>query len=433
MPTGMNPGSRWALLCAMSEGDAFVIDRYVEHTIDWSRTPDGHYYSNKAPGPALIAFPIFKALDLWQTRGISDRAERDRRRFFMRGANMRLLSFLFQVIPFLLLAFWWVRRLEKNGVSAQGVSAAAMALLLGNTACIFLNSFFGHGFTAVCALGLLAAGVVGSVGLSAFFFGWAVLSDYSAAVFFVPLLFYWVPAFLKSRARARWVLHLCLGASLPGVLWVVYHTLCFGGAFAIANSFQNPIFVDHDVARLWGILSLPDPLVAWQLLFGSARGLLWTQPWVLILLLGPLLVRLPRPAAFSFVAFGLLFLVNVGFNGWHGGNSAGPRYLSAGLVLMGVTLGLLWDRFRPSWQTGLKLAVSLSVLFQLVLLSVYRMPLLEPLWRFYFGELTGEKWTTPAARLAITLPIALVLIQRTWRHTRKERASRDSFSPAEVN
>lgn len=429
MPVGTNPGSRWALLCALSEYGRPIIDEYVEHTIDWSRTPDGHYYSNKAPGPALMALPVFKLLDLWQTRGIADRVERDRVRYLQRGNNTRFLSFLFQVIPFFALVFWWLRRFERGGLSREAVAGATMALLLGNTASVFLNSFFGHGFTAVCTLATLAAATQGAVAIAAFAFGWALLSDYSAAVLLVPLLFYWVPDFRASNRRVRWLGRLALGAAIPAGLWVAYHEVCFGGPFTIANAFQNPLFVEPASARLWGILSLPDPAVAGQLLLGPTRGLLWTQPWVLLLFSAPIWIRLGREASFAFAAFTLFFLINASFNGWHGGDSAGPRYLSAGLVLMGVALGMLWDEFPRPMRIGLKVTVSLAVLFQLVLFSVYRMPHNLPLWRFYADELTGEKWATPATRLALLVPIALFLIYRTWREPRSSR----SFSPAAAN
>ncbi len=433
MPVGTNPGSRWALLCALSEEGRLAIDSYVNHTIDWSRTPEGHYYSNKAPGPALLAFPVFKLLDGWQTRGIADRAERDRIRYLQRGNNTRLLSFLFQVFPFFALVFWWLRRLERQGVSRDAVAGAAMALLLGNTACVFLNSFFGHGVTAVCALATLAAAVQGSVAAAAFFFGWALLCDYSAAVLLLPLGLFWIPDFRASPARGLWFLRLVVGAAVPAVLWIGYHQICFGGPFTIANAFQNPLFIEPDASRLGGILSLPNPVVAWELLFGTARGLLWTQPWVLVMLAAPWLFPIDRAARFAFVTFALLFAVNAAFNGWHGGDSAGPRYLAAGLALMGVALGLVWDGFSSPLRAALRFTVSVAVVFQLVLFSVYRMPHYQPLWRFFRDELVGEKWATPVSRLALTLPIALLLIYRTWRERPNKSPSSRPFSPAAAN
>src|SRR5688500_16840383 len=77
---GVNPAARWATLSAMSQRGTFEIatpllvektadgkfllppgsekTNTVETTVDWSKSPDGKYYANKAPGPAFIAFPF---------------------------------------------------------------------------------------------------------------------------------------------------------------------------------------------------------------------------------------------------------------------------------------------------------------------------------------------------------------------------------------
>jgi hypothetical protein len=54
---GTNAASRFAMLRAMSTRCTFQINRYLDWTVDWARTPDGRYYSNKAPGAALVAVP----------------------------------------------------------------------------------------------------------------------------------------------------------------------------------------------------------------------------------------------------------------------------------------------------------------------------------------------------------------------------------------
>jgi hypothetical protein len=59
---GVNVYSRWATLASMAEDRSYAIDNYVSVTADWSRTPDGRYYSNKPPGPMLAGFPLFLAL-----------------------------------------------------------------------------------------------------------------------------------------------------------------------------------------------------------------------------------------------------------------------------------------------------------------------------------------------------------------------------------
>src|SRR5688572_23679361 len=69
---GVNAASRWLAMRSMCEQGTFTIDHRIEGTIDWARTPDGHYYSNKAPGPMLLGLPAFAIIDqiprLWDGR-----------------------------------------------------------------------------------------------------------------------------------------------------------------------------------------------------------------------------------------------------------------------------------------------------------------------------------------------------------------------------
>ncbi len=446
MPFSTNPKSRWTMLSALAEDGSPRIDAYYKASVDWARTPDGHYYSNKAPGPALLGAPLFAFLDAWQTRGISSREERDRVRRDMGGSNLRLLSFVFQIVPFFLLTLLMLRHLTKSGASRGARSAATIALLFGNTACLFLNQYFGHGCAAVCALALYLAVLQGRVGLSAFFFGLGALCEYSGALLLIPLLPFWIDSLRRSTHRAQWVGKFFAGAALPAVVWIAYHTYCFGGPFSIPNQFQNPAFVEQtaDRANLWGIFFFPSLEAVWGLTLGWSRGLFFTQPWVLLLLVSLFAVPTLRREVFAarhrgdlalpLLFFVLLFMMNSSFNGWHGGSTAGPRYLSSGLVLLAPVLGLVWDRFPPRLQRLAWVLIGLSVFLQILFLSVdTALPKSGvPLWRFYFDQLAGPNWHTPALRLAIGISLALALFYWTWSGRLKESGyqSKAAFPPA---
>ena len=62
--TGLNTNvmSRVALMLAISERQSFEISPWQSLTLDWAKTPNGRYYSNKAPGPSLLAAPFFAIL-----------------------------------------------------------------------------------------------------------------------------------------------------------------------------------------------------------------------------------------------------------------------------------------------------------------------------------------------------------------------------------
>lgn len=427
MPVGTNPASRWAALCALAEDGSPRIDAYLEHTIDWARGPDGHYYSNKAPGPLLIGYPVFKLLDYWQTASEPDRNIRDGIRYEMRGPNLRVLCFLFQIVPFFFLALMWWKKWEGWGGSRRAREIGLITLLMGTTATVFLNSYFGHGMAAVSVLALAYFACAGAVFWSAFFFGIGVLCEYSVGLLILPLAFFWIQSFWAAPRKGIWICRFFGGALFPALLWSAYHLYCFGGVLTLANQYQNPLFVEPAGKKLllWGILSLPNPHIAWSLLFGMDRGLFWTQPWVLavaVLLIGSLpLKKAPgqKEAIGAFVALILFFLLNASFNGWHGGSTPGPRYLSPVLPLVSFALVFLWDSFGKITQTIVAGLVLGSVVSQILFLSVYGLPpQSEPIWLFYWNAFKLNPYGTTGLRLAVGWSVGIFLFYLSLRATR---------------
>jgi hypothetical protein len=146
---------------------------------------------------------------------------------------------------------------------------------------------------------------------------------------------------------------------------------------------------------------LPDFNILKELLFGSMRGLLYTQGWVLAAIASVLIFvvlgrfkkayaitdRLLRDSAiFSFVGLALLLEMNCSFNGWHGGSSAGPRYLSIILPACAVTAGLSYSRapefLRQAMVAGLAMATALAILVFGV--ATILAPETGPLFGIYF-------------------------------------------------
>jgi hypothetical protein len=416
---GTNPRSRGAALVALVEEGSLRIDSYVHYTVDWSQTPDGHFYSNKAPGPVFIAFPLFWALDRIQTWGVTNRLERDQIRERRINGNMRLLSWLLQVLPFLFVAMLWCRYLERQTVSLATRILSLCALLFGNTASVTMNSYFGHGLASIFMLLCLLAVCQRQIGLAAFAFGWAALSDYGAAVYALPLaVLLW-----KEAREIGWISagkQIVLGAALPAVLWVAYHSSAFGGPFTLPFRFQNPVFVDKasETIHLWGVLGLPSGAILFELLFGYLRGILWTQPWVFVVLSASVLLllrRIPqslsRPIAVVAAGFVLLLCMNASFGGWHGGASPGPRYLSVGLVLFAPILGLVGDRLSPTVSAFAWITVTLGAVCGLFILSAYDFPAdNQSVWSFIWSNLTVHHPGTALLRLGVSLPILFWLL-----------------------
>ena len=422
---GVNAWSRIALLFSLTEDHSFRIDPYIDKTIDWAKTPNGHFYSNKPPGPAFMAYPFYAPADFLLTSHLDSRVARDEARFAQVFNLQTLLSVLFQMAPFLFLFAVTLQLLEKEKVSKDALEITSLSMLFGNTAVVFMNSFFGHAVSAWILLGSFLALLYQRYRWFGFLFGWAVLTDYSSIILLFPSL--WI---LTRDSDTRWHLlyyRIVQGALLPLFLWIVYHSQSFGSPFAIAHQFQNPIFVDVSDKSLFGIFHIfPKPKILFELLFGYRRGILWTQPWVFLVLIFGIShcrVNFKRPGdpkstiqlllPFSIGSFILLLLVNSAFGGWHGGGSAGPRYLSGVFPLLGLSLGLLYDSLGPGWKKTAWITAILSALFTLVALSISVTPPQElPLWPYYFHRILHDFTPSMALRLAIGLSLLFVILCR---------------------
>ena len=426
---GVNPASRFAALAAMSESHTFRIDSYRDWTCDWARTPDGAYYSNKAPGPMFLAFPLTFVLGAGSVAHPPS--------LFYRT----LVALLLQVLPYVLLVILCIELLACAGVSVAGQIFAGVAALFGNTATVFLNTFFGHGLAAVFFLGLLLALVKRRyfwIGACA---GWALLCDYGVAAMLPGLAVAGIATWqLESSGKGRALAAAALGALLPGVLWVWYHTVCFGSPWSLPFKFQNPAFVSggagssgaggHAGIQLWGLFELlPPPSIAWALLAGNKRGLLFTQPWLLLVLGGVVAALFRRwrarrrlasgtsdtgqpswfPAVAALAVLGLfgVFWMNAGFDGWHGGGSAGPRYMCMVFPLFAILGGLVYDRW-PRWGRSLLWAtVAIAVLLRaLIFAGDLRAVYTRSIWGVYLRNLGAATW--PSAWLHLLFFAAVV-------------------------
>jgi hypothetical protein len=367
-----NPYARFATLMAVAEDHSLAIDVYQGTTCDWARTPDGRYYSNKAPGPTLMALPFYLPMDALVVAHAKDRKLRDALRLEGRAALLDYLAIGLQAIPFALLVMLAASLLAARGVSRPAIELCALAMLFGNTASLLMNMYYGHGTAAVLTLGLAFALLDRRLFLAGLLFGLDVLTDYGTALFLPILLaIVLVPSGRDIKTGLARLGRFALGGLGPLLVFAAYHAYCFGGPFTLPNKYQNPVFVDTHAKGLWGVINfLPSPSIAYELLFGAKRGLLVTQPWVLLLaaLLLPWAwlrrgwtaqrreaTRLMAPLAFG--GFLVLFAMNASFGGWHGGVCPGPRYLGAILPLLGFVLGLCYDTFPKPVRIALWLSV----------------------------------------------------------------------------
>lgn len=433
-----NEMSRFATMRAMAEQGTFKINDYVDWTIDWSQTPDGNYYSNKSPGAMLMAMPVFFVLDYF--------AKFDRKQKFKNGLKTSkvtstprvVISLVFQIIPFLiitLLLYEWTKSIP-NGMNPSYYSLlfGALAILYGNTASQFMNFYFGHGLTAHLLMFMTYFVLKRRYGLVGLFFGFSLLNDYSVALF-LPALLWWI---ISTEKNITWIKDFVIGGIFPGVLWVWYHTVCFGSPFKIPNMFQNPLFQDvtHEEKNLWGIFSLGVSHTNFiKLLFGAERGILFTNPWILITIVQGAYLALRKKLnqtetqlyVFSVSSFILLLIMNAQFGGWHGGGTSGPRYLSIIFPLLAFASIFLFEKSGTIGKSLFGLGLAVSVAFRALVYGSRATALNgQDLWPYLYSDMLSKesyKGVTKFSLFLITLMIATYISIYLYKRNKKSTQS----------
>ena len=334
----------------------------------------GHFHPNKPPGASFLALPGYWLIlhverwlgidpDRWWTLTVNS--------WLTTVCSVGLLSALGCVLFF---------RLARDfaGGALWPAAAATLAFAFGTTFFPFGTILFDHNLTAVL---LLAAfyflrGSAGSAWLLAgLCAGFAAITNYVAAVPGAFLGLYALLALREKVAPLGWrrAILFSLGVIPPFLLICWYGWVNFGSPFKLANDFQNPLFKDPSGALgMFRLFQSSADVI--QFVYVSAvitlspyRGVFCLAP-VLILGVWGLIVWLREKthvaeARLCLAIFGFFFLVNASFNGYHGGFSAGPRYLVPGLPFLALPLVVAFHRRR----TLASILALLSIAQQLLL------------------------------------------------------------------
>ena len=354
------------------DAHTFRIDRYLYSEAKQMNTPDwseygGHYYSNKSPGTTWFGVALLAPVYPLERRlcpdgdGISPRAE-----IF----NAWYLNFMMGVLPtaFSVLALAGI--LLKLGASEARAYPGALLIVLGTAVFPFASTLMAHSTVAACLVFSLWSYLRGgrfSLAASGAWFGAAVLFDYSAGLL-LPLAL----IFLVFRERGRvWQF---LAGGLPfAALYCVYNAMCFGGPFSFAAQYINPVYrTEGDAAG--GLLSLPNPWLLLELLFGARRGVLAASPFLFFAIPGFIYLwregGLRRGLALLMsLSFLALLLMNASFNGWHSGASFTARYMVPVFPFVGILA--VMAPLKPGWRRGLFVLLAAVSLLNMFAVSAY--------------------------------------------------------------
>jgi len=403
---GWNQNSRLDLVRAIVEQGTLRIDDFHENTGDKALV-NGHYYSDKAPGLALLAVPAARAVQALLRAAEVDPAS-------PRGViDLAYCVTLFGVALPMAAAcgclFWIAMQL---GSSLNAAAFAALALGLATPMWAYSTLFWGHAlagaclvFAFACALRLRAntdsEGDVFwglAVGLTA---GWATVTEYPSAPASVMVAVLALALVWKDGRRRRWRVALGLGSgALPCVIaLLVYQHAAFGSLFHPSYAYYPPGAFPWMAHGYLG-LTYPRIDVALKLLFGCRRGLLFTGPVVLAAPFGlKLLWKQPAthaPAVAATFIAGYYFLFHASFSSWPGGWSYGPRYMAAGLPLLCIGLAPVWDYARPAFRIVIGALTAAGVGLALMAVAVTAQPPDEfhcPLRQFYWPSFWAGKFS----------------------------------------
>jgi hypothetical protein len=394
---GWNQNSRFALVRAVTNDWSLRIDPYEGNTGDKAYF-EGHYYSDKAPGLALMALVVVEPARLIY-QGVGGDPETFR--------GLALLSWLAAIFSVGLFTAWAGVVLfdlaREWGFGTDAALFSALVFGLATPMWFLATIFIGHAVSAACLVfAFTAASRVSAehelapsrplpwsahperrdrahglaVGLGA---GWATVTEFPAAVP-AGLLALWViaSALRLGPTRAKSIIGCLVASALAcAVVLMVYQYLCFGSPFHIGYSSEQGDFSGMQQG-LFGI-TRPSSFALYQILVGEYRGLLPLSP---LMFMAPIGLRMlwrrggpERQASVVAAAIALFYvLFNASYHYWEGGWSLGPRHLSPALPFLCLGLASLWHTARRATRPALLALAVISFLVSLVSVSTTVQP-----------------------------------------------------------
>ncbi len=381
-----NELTRWATAASIVETGSFDIastESLIGPNVDTAQV-GANLYSNKAPGTAIAAVPIYATTRLFI--GPPD------------ASNIRIswfaMRFAISTVPLAILAVW----LFRKGAGELSL----VTLLFASPLFVYSLLFFSHVFVAVAiyfAFRLLYDKGAGS--RLRFLFagalsGLAVISEFPAVF---PIGVFAAGIFFMNRGERYSRLGSFILGGLPFAIFLLaYNYSLFGSPFSM--SYAHETFPEWAEVAKTGVFGIGFPTLSnlFLILFSPSRGLFFFAPILAIGIVGFFSSkdRATLRHRVKVAAVLVTILVISGHGAAHGGWAFGPRYL---VPIIPLLLDSYFDgEFDPLSNVWLGILFSASFIF--CTLPILTFPFAPPEFStphndFWMPLLLQEGWYVP--------------------------------------
>lgn len=353
--SGWNGNSRFGLIFSMVEQRRLTIDSYQNRK--GTQTEDkayfnGHYYSDKAIGPAVVGAMVYAPI--YWAKPILHGPDQTIVKMILTFLVIGLPSAVAGSLIYILCLY-----LSKNRFRSFWVT---LTVSLGTMAWPYSTVFFSHQFSssllfsAFFMIFFLKERV--ELGRSWYFFligfllGWAVISEFPAAVIVLALLVYYILTMWKDHFQHP--IHSIglpmLGGAIPVSLQLIYNKICFKGFFSFGYSnLKDPYFSS---AMGQGVMGFhwPNLKVLFYMTLHPTMGLFWQSPVLILAVIGAVYMILRRryrnEAILAIWIIGSYLVLMSGYYLWWGGYALGPRHIIPILPFFCILLAIIPNRLH---------------------------------------------------------------------------------------
>jgi hypothetical protein len=347
---GNNGNSRFDLVFAyVQEHHLWIDDFYVKPGTkvgsDFA-SYNGHYYSDKSIGPAVVGIifdePLFR---MQQVFNFPDEATVE-----------MILTFLVIGLPSAIAGtLMFILCLYLSGSRFRSF-LVTLSIMLGTLCFPYSVTFFSHQFTAsllfsafVIIFFLKEKPAKGKIlfpylFLSGLLLGFALIGEYPAAIIILALTIYYLSIVWRNHDYRHWrsVILPLLGAIIPIGLQLRNNLISFGSYFSIGYS--NLADQTFKAGMSQGIdgITWPNLKVLYYMTLHPTLGVFWQSPVLLLAIVGAVFIftqrRYREEAILAACIICSYFVILSGYYAWWGGSAVGPRHIIPALPFFSLFL-----------------------------------------------------------------------------------------------